>query len=170
MDEESRRGLALGPRDGEFDGIDLARLDPDDEDSRRLLIEAEHPDLSRAMDNGQREIRAGTSTFSPVLHIEMHLIVANQLMGDQPPEMWDTAQRLLADGYERHDVLHMLASVVTEEIYVALKGDAPDPQETRARLAALPRTWEQSRTETSTERHDNRAGRRAAHRRPRRRR
>ncbi|MGH9028928.1 MAG: hypothetical protein ACRDV4_04865 [Acidimicrobiales bacterium] len=31
--------------------------------------------------------------------------------------MWATAQRLLADGYERHEMLHMLASVVAGEVF-----------------------------------------------------
>jgi hypothetical protein len=60
-------------------------------------------------------------TVNPVLHIAMHEIVANQLWANDPPEMWETAARLLAAGYERHEVLHMLASVVSDELFEALR-------------------------------------------------
>jgi hypothetical protein len=43
-------------------------------------------------------------TVNPVLHIAMHEIVANQLWANDPPEMWETAVRLLDAGYERHEV------------------------------------------------------------------
>jgi Domain of unknown function (DUF1841) len=62
-----------------MDGIDPALLDPADEDERRLLIQAEHPELRRALKEGRREIRVGRDIINPVLHISMHEIVANQL-------------------------------------------------------------------------------------------
>ena len=149
-----------------MDGIDLALLDPADEDERRLLIEAEHPELRRALKEGRREIRVGRDIVNPVLHIAMHEIVANQLWADNPPEAWATAQRLLADGYDRHEVLHMLASVVAGEVFEGmLHEQGHDVQRVQQAFAALPGTWEQSRADLPAERHQNRAERRAVARR-----
>ena len=159
-DDEERRAFALGPGHDPRQG--------DDEDDRQLLIEEEHPDLRRAIDEGRPEIRCDGIVISPVLHIAMHVIVANQVMDDDPPETWDTAKRLLAAGYERHELQHMLASVVSEDVYAAMKGESPDPEQTRSRLAALPASWEQARADIPLLRHDTRAQRRAARLRPRR--
>jgi hypothetical protein len=88
VSDEERQQFAVLPVEGEMDGIDLALLDPADENERRLLIEAEHPELRRALKEGRREIRIGRDIINPVLHIAMHEIVANQLWADDPPEVW----------------------------------------------------------------------------------
>ncbi len=166
VSERERQRFAVAPAEGEVDGIDLARLDPADEHERRLLIEAEHPELRRALGEGQREIRLAGDVINPRLHIVMHEIVANQLWADDPPEAWTTAQRLVDAGYERHEVLHMLASVVTGEVFEILRHDqAHDIDRIRKALAALPGEWEQRRADLPAQRHRNRAERRAAARR-----
>jgi hypothetical protein len=138
-------------------------LDPNDEDDRRMLILAEHPELHHALEAGLTELHLNDTTINPALHLAMHEIVANQLWADDPPEVWHTAQRLLAAGYERHEVLHMLASVVSDDVYQTLHDQKPpDPDRTRVALAALPDTWEQQRDELPAQRHENRAERRAA--------
>ena len=95
----------------------------------------------------------------------MHETVANQLWEDQPPETWQTARRLVAAGYERHEILHMLASVVSNDVFEVLKeGKVYDSAKTIAGLAALPESWEQQRENIPAERHMNRAERRAVQR------
>jgi hypothetical protein len=112
---------------------------------------------------GRREIRVGRDMINPALHIAMHEIVANQLWADNPPEVWAIAQRLLADGYDRHEALHMLASVVTTEVFEIMRHEQPpDIERVRRALAALPGGWEQRRADLPAERHQNRAERRAA--------
>ena len=106
--------------------------------------------------------------MSPNLHIAMHEIVANQIWDGEPPETWQTVQRLLEAGYDRHEVLHMLASIVSGDVYRALtEGQAHDPNATLAALAELPDSWERQRANIPAERHLNRAERRAAQRRAR---
>jgi hypothetical protein len=144
-EEESCRGFALGKPTGMVDGIDVTLLDPEDEGGRRLLILADHPDLQQAITAGKREVKRGGEVVNPELHLQMHLVLVNQLWDDTPPETWDTAKRLTADGYERHEVLHMLASVVSADVFEALQGRAPDARRTLERLAALPADWEERR-------------------------
>jgi Domain of unknown function (DUF1841) len=163
MTGDDRRTFAVPRAAGEFDGIDLAFLNPNDENDRRVLILAEHPELHRAIAAGLAEIHVNGTTINPALHLAMHEIVANQLWADDPPEVWQTATRLLASGYERHEVLHMLASVVSDDVYQILHDQqAPDLDKTRAALAALPGSWERQRDELPAQRHENRAERRAA--------
>lgn len=139
MTYEERRLFAVAPQSGEFDGIELSLLDADDEDDRTILILAEHPEFHAAIDNGRDQVHHRGRVVNPQLHLAMHQIVANQLLGNEPPQTWETAKRLLDAGYERHEVLHMLASVVSDDVYSALNDDKPpDPARTRAALAALP--------------------------------
>ena len=164
-DEAGRRAFVRPPMVGVVDDVDLSLLDPADEDDRRLLIEAEHPELADALESDVREIRLGGQVMSPRLHIAMHEIVANQLLADEPAEIWQTALRLTEAGCQRHDVLHMLGSVVSGEVWQALaKGSPHDINRIRQELAALPDSWEELREELPAERSRNRAERRAEER------
>jgi len=50
----------------------------------------------------------------------MHQVVANQLLAGDPPETWQAVQRLDGLGYDWHNIMHMIASLVTEDVYRAL--------------------------------------------------
>jgi hypothetical protein len=165
VSDKERRLFAVPPQSGEFDGVELSLLDPDDENDRTILVLAEHPELRSAIESGRDKIHHHGRAVNPQLHLAMHQIVANQLLANEPPQMWDTAKRLSDAGYERHEVLHMLASVVSTDVYSALDDNQPpDPSRTRAALGALPGSWEQQREDIPAERHANRAERRAAQR------
>jgi uncharacterized protein DUF1841 len=109
--DDERRLFAVPALSGQFDGIELSFLDPDDEHDRTILVLAEHPELRSAIESGRDKIHHHGRVVNPQLHLAMHEIVANQLLANEPPEMWDTAKRLTGAGYERHEVLHMLASI-----------------------------------------------------------
>jgi hypothetical protein len=144
QDETGRRRLfACPPQTGEIQGIDLAYLDPDDPDDRRFLILADHPELRPAVENEIREIELQGQTVNPEMHITLHEVVANQLWDDNPPEAWKTAQRLLRMGYDRHEILHMLAWLVSERLWHALREHRPsEPELYEAALRQLPESWE----------------------------
>lgn len=96
----------------------------------------------------------------------MHEIVTNQLWADDPPEMWQTADRLTAGGYACHDVLHMLGSVVSGQVWQAMVNGAPyDIERVRLELVALPESWEAQRDQWPRELSRARAERRAKERR-----
>ena len=102
---------------------DFPRLDPNDPDERRLLIEGEHPEYHGALSDPSFD--GEIDGVNPRLHIAMHEIVANQLWDDDPPEAWAAAQRLVAQGHDRHDVLHALADVVARQLHGALSTGLP---------------------------------------------
>jgi hypothetical protein len=145
-DPKARLEFACPPRQGFFGEFELELLDPADPDERRVLILAEHPELADAIDDNRDEIDAAGQPLNPHLHITIHEIVANQLWADDPPEVWQTACRLLDAGYERHEILHMMGSALTGEIWTLLhERKGADLSTYVARLRALPGSWEAMR-------------------------
>lgn len=133
----ARRRFAVPTVMTSLDG-DEVELDPADEDQRELLIVAEHPQYRDVLNDAfSDELVDGVN---PRLHVVMHRIIANQLWDDTPPEVWQAAERLLAGGHDRHDILHALAYELGHELHPVMTGEhAPDPDMSayRHRLRAL---------------------------------
>lgn len=127
-------------------GIELSDLDPADEDDRHFLILGEHPELVPAIERDEDEVEVEGLRFNPRMHLAVHEVIANQLWDDDPPEVWATARRLVGLGYGRHEILHMLGSVVTTELWGSLRHGRPhDPAHYRTALDGLPESWERRR-------------------------
>jgi hypothetical protein len=92
-----RRAFAFPLLEGWHSGTDLSSLDPADPRDRRALLAADH---------------ATPATGGVGRHIERHLVLADRLWRDNPPELWEAAQRLLDAGQDRHLVLHALMAVL----------------------------------------------------------
>ncbi|MGH9129156.1 MAG: DUF1841 family protein [Acidimicrobiales bacterium] len=138
-----RREWLFPERSGTFDGIELDGLNPDNADDRTVLIHAEHPELSAAIDQGRSRILVGEQTVSPQLHLTMHEVISNQILDGAPPEAWQAAQRLAAAEVERHEVLHMLMSAVSGGLWQVLHDHEPfDLAGYVSALDALPGSWD----------------------------
>ena len=123
-------------------GEETEWLDPTDADDRALLIAAAHPDL----DTETETALVDDQEIDPRLHLTIHEIVATQIVDEDPPEVWATAQRLRTLGYGRHEILHMLGAAMTPQLWEALHNQREyDPEAHRAALAALPESWERAR-------------------------
>jgi Domain of unknown function (DUF1841) len=123
-------------------GEETEGLDPYDADDRALLIAAAHPELHTDAETALVEGRE----INPRLHLTIHEIIATQIVDDDPPEVWATAQRLRKLGYGRHEVLHMLGAAMTPQLWGALHDQREyDLEAHRAALAALPQSWERAR-------------------------
>lgn len=131
--------------------------DLDDPDVRAVVIRNEHPEFEEAFARGWREVDLGQGPMNPRLHLTMHEIVATQLWEDSPPEVWETARRLLDAGYERHEILHMLSRPVSEQVWSAMHEERPYDLEAHvAALQALPGSWERERSAIAAEkRHED---------------
>ena len=119
-----------------------AGLDPADPDDRAHLIRAAHPEL----DTDRKSVTLDRSQLNPRLHLNVHEIVATQLADDDPPEVWETAQRLRRLGYGRHEILHMLGAAIAPQLSAAIHDQHDyDLELHRSALAALPEAWERER-------------------------
>jgi len=100
-----------------------------------------HPELADALRDGG-EVTVRGEPFSPTLHVTMHRVVANQLLAGDPPETWQTVQRLAALGYDWHNIMHMIAALVASDVYGVLREERPfDPADYIRRLDELPGDW-----------------------------
>ena len=140
-DISDRESWAFPAATGSYRGLDLALLDRDAEGEGRYLIEAEHPWFADALRAGV-ELDVGGQPMSPRLHISMHEVLTTQLWTDDPPEVWPAVQRLTGLGYDRHVVLHMVASLVSEDLWETVQHGKPfDREQYAQRLASLPEGW-----------------------------
>jgi hypothetical protein len=95
-----RRAFAFPVLRGRYQGVDLARLDPADPKARRILLAADHDDAHGRPATDQ--------------HIRRHLVLSDRLWRGDPPELWETAQRLLDRGENRHAVQHTLMYLIRD--------------------------------------------------------
>lgn len=114
-----RRVFTVPSVNARIRGEDYSDLDPSDDDDRGLLIQGEHPEYQAALDDPDTGEVDGAN---PRLHIAIHQIVATQLWDNDPPEAWHAAQRLLADDWDRHDVLHAIGEVLVGHMHGVLAG------------------------------------------------
>lgn len=137
-----RRSWAVPAGHGTYQGLDLELLHPDDEDELTFLIEAQHLDFEEALEQDEEITNAAGEPMNPRLHVTMHVVIANQLLADDPPEAWQTVQRLSGLGYDWHNVMHLIMGPVTEAVYQTMTEKQPfDRAEYVRRLAELPGDW-----------------------------
>jgi hypothetical protein len=145
-DDAERLAFAIPPVDDPPDWIEIEVLDPAEPDDRALLIRAAHPEFDAAITDGRETAVADGQEINPRLHLAIHEVVANQLIGGDPPVVWATAQRLRTLGYDRHEILHMLGRAMSDELWDALQGRSGyDYAAHVAALDALPDSWERQR-------------------------
>src|SRR5271166_1776770 len=137
-----RRSWAVPPGHGSYRGLDLERLDPHDEDERTFLLEAQHLDMAEALERHEEMTGGDGEPFNPQLHVTLHQVVANQILADDPPETWQTVQRLAGLGYDWHNVMHLIMGPVTEAVWNALAEKRSfDRADYLRQLAELPGDW-----------------------------
>ncbi len=144
MPLEDLRAWLFPPSHGTWHGEDLGLLDPGDAADRAALIRADHPDLHEATGPGDGALDLRDDPSGPRLHLMIHEVVATQLWEGDPSAVGTTANRLRALGYDRHEVLHMLGTVVAEDLWRVGRGQAVlDRNARQDRLDALPGSWEE---------------------------
>ena len=139
---DDRGSWAVPSGHGTFQGLDLELLDPGDEGQRTFLLEAQHLEMAEALERHEEIIAANGEPMNPMLHIALHGIVANQILGDDPPETWQTVQRLAGLGYDWHNVMHMVMGPVSSFLHQAMTAKQPfDRDVYRRQLNELPGDW-----------------------------
>lgn len=137
-----RRSWAVPPGHGTYQGLDLERLDLDDEHERTFLLEAQHIEMEEALEAHEEIVTETGETMNPTLHVALHGVIANQLLNDEPPETWQTVQRLAGLGYDWHNVMHMIMGPVSSFLHQAMTAKQPFDREVfRRQLNELPGDW-----------------------------
>jgi beta-lactamase class A len=149
--------LRLIASPGALERIGARVEDLADSEVRAAAIPGDHPEVEQALRDGRDDVVFDGQPVSVRLHVMVHEIVANQLVDDDPAEVFQTARRLLVAGYDRHEVLHMLASVVADQILtVVAGGEGYDCELHLASLATLPGSWERRGEQRALRRADAR--------------
>lgn len=107
-----------------------------------------------SLDEGERILlarqyhkRKGIRLPNANLHAVFHVIVENQIAMGAEMNVSRTLDRLIADGLDRHDALHAIASVLAEHMHGMLSGSPTEfrPDAYASDLDALTvETWRQS--------------------------
>jgi Domain of unknown function (DUF1841) len=132
----------MPPGHGTYQGTELDSLDPSDEDDLTMLIEARHAEFGAALQDDEELVGDDGEPFNPRLHVTIHQVVANQLLADDPPATWQAVQRLADLGYDWHNIMHMIGSVVAADLHSAIAEKRPfDAADYARRLQDLPGDW-----------------------------
>lgn len=116
--------------------------DLEGEDARLAEVMERHPEYheiwERAEALGSEDVVV--DEVNPFMHATVHTTVENQLAEGSPPEAAEALDALLKAGYSRHEAIHFIGAVVTDEIYNILKEDRPaDNEAVAANLRDLTR-------------------------------
>jgi hypothetical protein len=85
------------------------------------------------------QVRPTISALVPANYAEPRTGALGQSCDDDPPATWQTVQRLAGLGYDWHNVMHMIAAVVGEDLHRAMtEARRFDPDDYARRLHRLP--------------------------------
>jgi len=104
----------------------MKRYDPDRElDPRQWLRVSEDQRLKLALDAHQPLPQGHPPVPSARFHAAAHVMVENQLAGQEIPEVPQAYLRLRAAGVSRHAAIHTLAAVALSEMTRMVEARAP---------------------------------------------
>lgn len=86
--------------------------------------------LARMIREHQEDPHPGQDSARLRLHAAIHAVVETQLRDGRPPETGHTLERLMGEGLSRHDAVHAIGAVVSEEV-MGLLGDGRKYDEAR---------------------------------------
>jgi len=79
-----------------------------------------HPQYRRALERGETVIEDGVEV-NPEMHLQLHLIVERQLLSGDPDFVREAAIRLERHGVHPHDVRHLLALPLVDQVFTVVK-------------------------------------------------
>ena len=109
-------------------------------------LEAPEPEEWLAIDEGERihlaqsyHRRARVRLPNEKVHAVVHVVVENQIaLGDETP-VQRTVQRLMAEGLDRHEAIHAVASLLAEFMHDLVNNPGSRTGSNQAYVAALQR-------------------------------
>ena len=71
------------------------------------------------------------------IHASFHAVVENQIASGDPPEVLVTLERLLREGLNRHEAIHAIGSVLSEQIFNVMKNPSAQTNPNKAYIRRL---------------------------------
>ena len=71
------------------------------------------------------------------IHASFHAVVENQIASGDPPEVQVTLERLLREGLDRHEAIHAIGSVLSEQIFNVMKNPSAQKNPNKAYIRRL---------------------------------
>ena len=93
--------------------------------------------MARAMKEHLEDPHPGLGGVRLRVHVATHAVVETQLSTDDPPETAAALQRLMDQGSSRHEAIHAIATVVSEQLIHSVGESGFDEQRFRERLSGL---------------------------------
>ncbi len=63
--------------------------------------------------------------INPVVHVTIHQTIENQLAEDAPKEVRQVLEALMEQGLSRHEAIHRIGGVLSDEIFQIMKSQQP---------------------------------------------
>lgn len=118
------------------------KYDPLNPPDPAAWLETPEPERLRAIESYHRIAKSRVNNLA--LHAALHGVVENQLAADDPA-VRGALDRLLAEGLDRHEAMHAIASVLAHHIFHAMHGgDAPAEDYTEALAKLNAASWRAS--------------------------
>lgn len=115
-----RRVGAVITRLTEIDDNMMYRYDPLRAPDPKQWLQLEEQERLVLVENYHRKAKVVLPNH--IVHASMHAVVENQL-AEGIPVVQETLARLMADGLDRHDAVHAIASVLAGHIWHLLRKD-----------------------------------------------
>jgi hypothetical protein len=91
------------------------------DDAAWEIVWDDHPEYRDAMEIGtlpEEIVGEDGEPMNPRLHMTMHVIVEKQLAADDPPGVAQIGRQLAAAGVSRHEIRHVIAYEMTEQLWL----------------------------------------------------
>jgi hypothetical protein len=125
MSEHDVQELRIGARRHLALVWEMAQLTDQVEDvetTRLIKILKEHPEYYEVWDHleeyGDEDVEI--DGVSPILHVNIHGTIENQLADDTPPFVAKALLKLTDNGVSRHEAIHVIGNALAEQIWTMM--------------------------------------------------
>jgi len=95
------------------------------EDDRLAKILLEHREYQEIWEKIPFDPEKETGGVNPYLHVSLHLAIENQLAEENPRQVSRYLSKKLAQGIDRHEIIHEIAAAFCESLFDTLKYQKP---------------------------------------------
>jgi hypothetical protein len=108
--------------------LGLAGAELEGEDAVTVEVLKQHPEYfdlweqAELLPPDEEVLRDGVNPF---LHVTIHATVENQIANGDPPQTAETLEAMIQAGYDRHEAIHAIGSLIAEQIFEIMAHDQP---------------------------------------------